>query len=306
MLVVRAPDLGSGRESLTGGARDDAAEPNVAGRDQRSPPPIGRRDRTDPVPRRGSDERHRVLKSFADGTLFGEQTGTGRPSVLGLHGWGRTHADLREVLRDHDAVAVDLPGFGASPTPTTAWSTAEYAAALDPLVDTMRRPIVIVGHSFGGRVALHLAVRRPASVAALVLCGVPLLHRSGRPARPAAAFRLARALNRVGIVSDGRMDELRERYGSQDYRNASGVMREILVKAVNESYESQIEAVTCPVELVWGDRDTAAPPEIATRAETMFADARLTIVGDVDHFVPIHRPEPLRTALQRRLEAAAR
>lgn len=247
-----------------------------------------------------------MLSSYADGTLFGERHGSGEPTVLALHGWGRSHTDMSGVVEGFDAISLDLPGFGATPPPDAPWSTSDYATALDPVIDTMNRPIVIAAHSFGGRVAVHVAARRPASVAGLVLCGVPLLHRTGRPAKPTAAFRAAKMLNRIGVVSDSRIETLRDKYGSDDYRATTGVMRDVFVRAVNESYEQPMGSITCPVELVWGDADTAAPAEIATRAETMLADARLTIVAEADHFLPLSHPEPMREAIARRLEELRR
>jgi pimeloyl-ACP methyl ester carboxylesterase len=95
------------------------------------------------------------------------------------------------------------------------------------------------------------------------------------------------------------METLRNRYGSADYRATSGVMREVFVKVVNESYEEQIEATRCPVELVWGDSDDQVPPEVATRAEALFADARLTLSGGVGHLLPIEAPAVLRAAIER-------
>jgi len=237
--------------------------------------------------------------------FFGQRYGTEPPSVLGLHGWARSHTDLAAALEGLNAVSIDLPGFGVSPEPTSGWTTADYAASLDPLLDEMARPVVVVGHSFGGRVAVHMAARRPASVAGLVLCGVPLLRRvgvGGAP-RPNPMFRVARNLHRLGVVPDRRMEQLRNKYGSEDYRNTTGVMRQIFVKAVNETYEEPMGQLTCPVELVWGDNDTAAPAEIATRAETILADARLTIVADADHWLPLTHPGPLRDALFRRVNA---
>ena len=244
-----------------------------------------------------------MLRSYADGIFFGERHGVAPSQILGLHGWGRTHTDLTGVLDGFDAIALDLPGFGSSPSPTTGWTTAEYAAALDPVLDEMARPVVILGHSFGGRVAVHVAVRRPASVAGLVLCGVPLLHRSDGPARSSPMFRLGRVLHRMGIVSDDRMEAMRDKYGSSDYRNTSGVMREVFVKAVNEVYDEPMGKITCPVELVWGDADTETPADIATRSEGLLADATLTIVGGSDHWLPISDPQPVREAIARRLNA---
>tara|TARA_B100001179_G_scaffold232817_1_gene227348 strand:- start:2299 stop:2661 length:363 start_codon:yes stop_codon:yes gene_type:complete len=118
-------------------------------------------------------------------------------------------------------------------------------------------------------------------------------------------FQLGRTLHRWGLVGDSYLEGLRDKYGSSDYRAASGVMRDILVTVVNESYEQQLRAISAPVDLVWGDDDDAAPPEIAARAEALLTDARLTILGGVDHFVPSTAPTALREAIDRRLDALA-
>ena len=102
-------------------------------------------------------------------------------------------------------------------------------------------------------------------------------------------------------MGDERLEGLRDRYGSADYRAASGVMRDVLVTTVNESYEAQLAAISAPVELVWGDADDAAPTEIAMRAESILVDACLTLLPGVDHFVPTAAPDELRAALDRRL-----
>ncbi|MDP8992943.1 MAG: alpha/beta hydrolase, partial [Actinomycetota bacterium] len=117
----------------------------------------------------GRDSFAVVLKTFAGGRLFGAAHGTAPAAVLGLPGWARTHRDFDAVFDGLDAVAVDLPGFGASPEPPEAWGAAGYAEAVAPVLDDMAYPVVVLGHSFGGRVAVHLAVRRPDRVAGLVL-----------------------------------------------------------------------------------------------------------------------------------------
>ncbi|MGH9182505.1 MAG: alpha/beta fold hydrolase [Acidimicrobiales bacterium] len=237
------------------------------------------------------------MRTFSDGRIFGEQVGSGRPEVLALHGWRRDRRDLVPAVAGLNAVAVDLPGFGATPPPEEAWGTAEYAAMLGPIVAEMDRPVVVLGHSFGGRVAVQLAATRPEAVRALVLTGVPLL-RPPAP-RPARAYRLARALHRAGLVGDGAMEAVRARSGSADYRQASGIMRQVLVRVVNESYEDELGSLDCPVELVWGERDAVAPLEMARAAARLVADARLTVCPGADHFSFRTHPEELRAALAR-------
>ncbi|HVF75218.1 MAG TPA: alpha/beta hydrolase [Acidimicrobiales bacterium] len=238
-----------------------------------------------------------MLKAFAGGRLFGSLHGTPPPRVLALHGWGRTSRDFDGVLAGCDAVALDLPGFGATPPPPEPWGAAAYASAVAEVVD---EPVVVVGHSFGGRVAVHLAASRPELVRALVLTGVPLLRPPGAVRRkPAWQFRLGRALHRRGLVGDARMETLRGRYGSADYRAAQGIMRAVHVVAVNETYEEQLRALRCPVELVWGEGDTDVPLSVATAAASLLADATVTVLPGVGHLVPTAAPADLRAAITR-------
>lgn len=241
-----------------------------------------------------------MLKSFAGGRLFGTLHGTPPPRVLALHGWGRTHRDFDAVLAGLDALALDLPGFGATPPPDEPWGAAGYAAAVLPALEA---PAVVVGHSFGGRVAVHLAAARPDLVLGLVLAGVPLLRPPGvTRRRPPAAFRLARALHRRGLLGEARMERLRQRYGSADYRAAQGVMRAVHVTAVNETYEAELPRLRCPVELLWGEDDTDVRPAVAQAAASLLGDrARLTLLPGVGHLVPTAAPDAVRAAVERHL-----
>jgi pimeloyl-ACP methyl ester carboxylesterase len=95
------------------------------------------------------------------------------------------------------------------------------------------------------------------------------------------------------------MEAMRRKYGAADYRNAQGVMRAVHVKSVNETYEAQLVATKCPVELVWGEDDTAAPVSVAHAAAAMLETASVTILPGVGHMVPLAAPEALTAALQR-------
>ncbi len=245
-----------------------------------------------------------VLKTFAGGRLFGAAHGTAPAAVLGLPGWARTHRDFDAVFDGLDAVAVDLPGFGASPEPPEAWGAAGYAEAVAPVLDDMAYPVVVLGHSFGGRVAVHLAVRRPDRVAGLVLTGVPLLRRPGSsPTKPALVYRAGRVLHRRGLLGERAMGSLRRRYGSADYRAAEGVMRQVLVRVVNETYEEQLAAITCPTELVWADDDAEVPLAVAEAAVGMLEKASLTVVPSAGHLTPLSAPAELRAAVERQLRS---
>jgi len=243
-----------------------------------------------------------MLRAFAEGRLFGSVNGPEPPRVLALHGWARTHRDFDAVIAPEGrsplpCLALDLPGFGASPAPADAWGAADYARAVGAVLDDMQGPVVLLGHSFGGRVAVHLANQRSESIGALVLTGVPLLPAVGRRARTAPAYKLVRRLHRLKLVSDSAMEAARQRHGSADYRAAQGVMRQVLVRSVSESYGEQLSAVQCPVHLVWGADDTAAPLEMAERAMALVAQGDLSVFPGVGHLTPLLIPAALHSAV---------
>lgn len=248
-------------------------------------------------------------KAFDGGRIFGVTHGSPPYRVLALPGWLHTASDWDATLRSLDvgAVALDLPGFGgATPEPEEATGSAGYADRVEPVLGELATagPVVLVGHSFGGRVAAHLAARRPDAVAALVLTGVPrLVAPDGPGTKPALSYRAARWLHRRGILPDAKMEELRRRSGSADYRNAPSVtMRDVLVAATNEHYEAQLRQVRSPVELVWGEADTAAPVADVRRAAALLGDrATLTELPGVDHFTPVKAPDALADAIRRHL-----
>lgn len=251
-----------------------------------------------------------MLRTFADGRLFGKRTGIGPPRVLALHGWARSHRDFDAAFgtafgtEPLDTVALDLPGFGATPPPPAAWGAAEYAACVGDVLDEMARPIIVVGHSFGGRVGVHLAATMPASVHSLVLTGVPLLRLTA-PRRPAPTYRLQRWLHVVGLLDDERLERARQRYGSADYRAASGIMRPVLAKSVQETYGPQLDAVACPVTLLWGSDDTEVPLTVAEAALARLeagragSAAELVVVPGAGHLLPLSSPGALRAAVER-------
>jgi pimeloyl-ACP methyl ester carboxylesterase len=239
-----------------------------------------------------------VLSSFAGGRIYGESYGDAPARVVALHGWAHTHDDFVQVLAGFDAVALDLPGSGATPEPTEPWGSPEYAALVAEVLRELPAPPVVLGHSLGGRIGVHLAATYPELVRGLVLSGAPLIRAtSGVKSKP--GYRLVRWLHRRGVVSERRMETARRKYGSADYASATPAMRAVHVKLVNETYDAQIAAVRCPVRLVWGDDDTAAPlagaHELAARLD---GQAELTVVPGAGHQTWMTAVPQLRQAVE--------
>ena len=197
-------------------------------------------------------------------------------------------------------VRLDLPGFGSSPVPERPMGSREYAAlvgeAIAQVVADMTEPnavrIIVIGHSFGGRVALHLSELDLGGLdlAGLVLTGVPLLRTLEFMRKPKFKFRVARFLFRYRMISQGRMERLRLRYGSTDYRNAVGVMREVFVRVVNEDYAEILSGLRIPVNLLWGIDDASAPVRLAEQSVMLCPEKIQLNKVPGDHFLAISSP----------------
>ena len=224
-----------------------------------------------------------MLTTVGTSSLVAEKFGSEPARVIALHGWGRSGADFVTILAGHDGLAIHLPGFGPAPAPPQAWSSADYADVIAQALEGMG-PVVVVGHSFGGRIAVRLAAAYPQLVSHLVLTGVPLTRVQAASA-PKPAFRVIRALRRARLVPESVMESARQKYGSLDYRQASGVMREILVGVIAEDYLDDAARVTCPVTMVWGELDNPAPLAAAQRALGFFPDATLRVVSGAGHLL---------------------
>ena len=251
-----------------------------------------------------------MLRSYGDSRVFGEAYGTGPVRVVWLHGWARESRDFAAaamLLADRGvaSVALDLPGFGSSPAPQDAGGARHYAELITPtLREIAEGPLVLVGHSFGGRIAVVVASQHPDLVSELVLTGVPQLVRLGATARAPMTYRAIRWLAQRHLLSDSRLEAARQKYGSRDYRNAVGVMRDVLVATVQETYEPELNTLSVPIAFVWGEGDRDVPVEIARQAAALVqGPTTLDVVTGVGHLLPLESPDSLVTAAEKALRS---
>jgi pimeloyl-ACP methyl ester carboxylesterase len=190
--------------------------------------------------------------------------------------------------------ALDLPGFGQSARPASPWGSFEYAGLVAAFMKALHcQPAHIVGHSFGGKVAVCLAAHYPELVGKLILidsAGIPPRRTLGYHLR-VRSVKVARCL--LSLVPTPRLREatltrLSGLLGSQDYRE-SGAMRGTLVRVVNEDIRPLLPFVKACSLLIWGENDRDVPVRDGEIMAGHMPHARLEILTGAGHFPYLDR-----------------
>lgn len=229
------------------------------------------------------------------------------PAVLVLHGWGSSAAVMAPLAgalaSQYDVYNVDLPGHGKTPPPRTAVGVPEYAALVHRfIVEIIGRPVSIVGHSNGGRIALYLAGNPETSS---TIDNLALISPSGiQPSRSLSWYvktGTAKTLKApfVKLPEPWRSHGLRwvrgtflwQALGSSDYKSVSGVMRDVFIKTVGFFVEDRLERITCPTLLLWGSNDSAVAEDQMRTLETGIANSTLIVLKDAGHYGFLDQPD---------------
>jgi pimeloyl-ACP methyl ester carboxylesterase len=245
------------------------------------------------------------------------RTGAGSPVVL-IHGIASSIYTWKDVLpalsRDHDVVAVDLPGFGASDQPPDlTW--AMLPAAVSGLMDRLGIPRAsLVGHSLGGAVAVTLALDRKDRVERLVLvdsAGFNLAPRdrpfvvrlAGSPAgRALERLPYRRLLVRLGlrqVFHDDRLvtPERIEEYLAPMARPGTLASLRSLTASQGQGFAAtfagRIGDAAVPTLIVWGREDRWIPLEQGRRFEAAIRGSRLVVIDGCGHMPQEERPGDL-------------
>lgn len=220
--------------------------------------------------------------------------------VLLLHGWGVNAALMLTTARSLQqagisAIVPDLPGFGLSDPPPVTWLVGDYAKLVVRLLDQLGlEQVGLIGHSFGGRLGLILGSDHAARFSRMVLtsaAGVP----PRRPLLPTLRLRTYKAL-RSAITSLGarglseRMSAwYNRRYGSADFQQTSGVMRETFKQVIAADLRPFAARVSIPTLLIWGDADNDTPLWMGQTLEKLIPDAGLVVFSGAGHYAYLER-----------------
>ena len=242
------------------------------------------------------------MKIIVDDLLVNYQDDGKGKIVLMLHGWGAdlsTFDNLAEQLQEQfRVIRLDLPGFGGSDKPRTAWSVGDYSHFTYKFLDKLNIGsfYTVIAHSFGGRVAIKGAATSELEPEKIVLMG----SAGVKPAMTVKRtfYKIIAKIGRV-ITSFPGLSKLRPAlrrrlYGSvnaTDYLETSSVMRRVFLNVINEDLKQYAADINCPTLLVWGEQDSSTPLKDGKILHDLIKDSKLKVIPAAGHFVYDDAPD---------------
>ncbi len=217
-------------------------------------------------------------------------------AVVMLHGWASNcelfRPSAERVSAKYFVLAPDLPGAGLTPEPPGEWFVDDYADFVTQFIAHFGvKKVILLGHSFGGRVIIKMANRSelPFTIQSLIL-----VDSAGIRPEKSGEQKLKEGVARFGKKllshSEKLTNKVQSMVGSADYRAASPLMRQILVNTVNEDLEPLLPTVPYETLLIWGTLDTATPISDAEKMERLIPNAGLARMEGCTHFSFLDNP----------------
>ncbi|MDP4152741.1 MAG: alpha/beta hydrolase [Bacillota bacterium] len=233
--------------------------------------------------------------------------GQGRDVVI-LHGWGASIATVMPIVNllkaDFHVIAPDLPGFGLTAEPSFPFSVKDYADTVSGFLDALdiKTPILI-GHSNGGRIILYLTANydiKPRKIILVDSAGIKAPPSAKKSVR-STAFKFTKSVLTVPLwksKTEKLLEKARVHFGSEDYKNASPLMRKTMVKLLSEDLTPILPKIKTPTLLIWGECDTATPIRDAKIMESAISNSGLVVLKGAGHFSYLEQPYIFNTVVE--------
>lgn len=211
---------------------------------------------------------------------YGEKN---KQALVFLHGWGQNINMMKPLAdnfsKENRIIIIDLPGHGQTPEPTYIWHLNDFVEMLKELLDKLNidKPILI-GHSFGGKISLLFASKY--EVEKLILFGSPFRKDI---TKLSLKTKILKKLKKVPILN--KLEEFAKQHiGSTDYKNASPIMRQILVKHVNTDIIEEVKKIDAPTIIIWGTNDSTVSIKEAYELEKLIKDSAVIAYQNCTHY----------------------
>lgn len=194
-----------------------------------------------------------------------------------LHGWGQDKNVWKNLVDKlgRNSLSFDMPGFGKEKIVDSTWGVPEYTQWV---IDKIKNynDVILIGHSFGGRIITEMASKKPKWLRGIILSGSPSIYRpSFKTKLKIATFKVAKFLIPYN---------LRSRYFPVDLRWAINKGLEVTFrKVVSYDQTDQLDSISLPTLIIWGRNDKIVPLSIANEMHSLIKNSELKIINDAGH-----------------------
>ena len=200
-----------------------------------------------------------------------------------LHGWGRSSGDFNSLIKSLDIknyLLIDLPPFGKSEEPRE-WNIYSYSGMVLRILDKLKiEKINLIGHSFGGRIAIIIASMEAHRVEKVVL-----LDSAGM--KPKTSLRKKMRILSYKLRKKMGLDV--RKYGSHDFKNLTPNMKKTFLSIVNTFLEENAYLIKAKTLIIFGEKDKETPIYMAKRLNKLIKNSKLLIIKNAGHFCFLER-----------------
>lgn len=222
--------------------------------------------------------------------------------ILILHGWNlsRKKFDPLKITleRYHYRVFyIDLPGFGKTVKPEKPLFLSDYTNyVIDYLKKMKLSKINLIGHSFGGRIAIKLAYSNPELLNTLILIGTPGINPVSKTKITLFLFlaKIGKLLFLISPLSYFQNIARKILYRiakATDYYNTDVRLKETFKNVIREELKPYLMKIKIPTLLLWGREDTIVPFKLAETMSTLIINSKLRSIPGTKHGLPWTHPE---------------
>lgn len=245
-----------------------------------------------------------------------KEWGDGQTVIVMLHGWGADSGHYEKIGpllagSGFRVIVPDMPGWGSTPPPETAWTVSDYRDWVNEFAQSIGlTEFVLFGHSFGGRVAIKYSIKYPYEVKSLILCAAagikpdPSTLRRKILKTTATLGKKAFSLPGVNKLAPAARKVLYRAAKTKDYNEAEGVMKETIVKVLEEDLSALLPQISHKTLILWGTDDGATPLADAQKISRLIKNAKLVTFEGVKHNIPKLIPDKAAEEISRFLKTA--
>lgn len=213
------------------------------------------------------------------------------PAILIFHGWGSNSDNWQKVgdlltEKGFRVIIPDLPGFGKSQEPLEIWGINNYSQFAQKLVDFLNlEKFYLLGHSFGGVVALKFSLKSPERIKKLFLVSPAIIRKKTlkqRIIKKIAKFFSFLPFQIKKIIY--------QKILRSDYPLNPGIMRGIYLKVTGEEISSHLPKIKIPTVIIWGQEDRITPLAQAYLIKKEIPNSILKIIPGVGHGINLEDP----------------